>query len=590
MASLKKSSIRQKLLSWYLLAILVPILLIGTISALLSWKIIRTQALTNAESNFNYITKELDAYTNNILNLSQDFLASSTVFDVISLNVPITQQRYTEINDYIRHMLLSNNNVQAVNIVIGDKQWRSSLRKNNIFDYGTVGYNDIAKLTSGKNGEPCWYISGVNSDISGIFFARTIHNVYTNDEKGLIIFELSRDTLNDIVTPQNTTSAGCAFILSDKNKYIAGADKNLLPALSEYALNNINMQPYGVTQSTDDVIFFRHTLSPSWRILYITDKFSLYRSSYLIICCVIVLCVISLLLLILFAKYINVSITSPIKNLAHMMQNWDENQISDIRHNNKSDDEISDLYNEFSRLTKRLNLLINQNYKGKIMLKESKIKMLQSQINPHFMFNTLEAINSMSMIYDVPEISNMITSLSDILDQCIGRTDRLITLSEEMHYIDSFIYIYQTRFPGKFEVVKNISKAAASAMMPPLLIQPIIENSLTHGIIPSDRECTLSITSYIRDNDVYVCISDNGIGIKPDKLAELNREFVNDDSSSEGSIGLINVNKRLKLYYGDEYHISISSEQDKFTSVTFRFCLDKLNLYNEEGDDENDKA
>lgn len=577
MASFKKSSIKQKLLAWYLLAIIVPILLIGTISALLSLKIIRTQALTNAESNFNYITKELDAYTNNILNLSQDFLASSTMFDIISLNVPITQQRYTEINDYIRHMLLSNNNVQAVNVIIGDKQWRSSLRKNNIFNYGTVGYNDIAKLASEKNGKPCWYISGVNSDISGIFFARTIRSVYTNDEKGLVIFELSRDTLNDIVTPHNTTSAGYAFILSDKNKYIAGTDKNPLPTFSEYALNNINTQTYGMTQSGGYVIFFQHTSSPPWRILYITDKFSLYRSSYLIIYCVIVLCIISLLLLILFAKYINMSITSPINNLAHIMQDWDEDQTSYIMYNNKSNDEISDLYNEFSRLTKRLNLLINQNYKSEIMLKESKIKMLQSQINPHFMFNTLEAINSMSLIHGVPDISNMITSLADILDQCIGRTDRLITLSEEMHYIDSFIYIYRTRFPGKFAVVKNISEAAASAMLPPLLIQPIIENSLTHGIIPSDRKCTLSITSYIRDNDVYVCISDDGIGIEPDELAELNRKFVSDDSSSEGSIGLINVNKRLKLYYGDEYHISINSKKDEFTSVTLRFCLDNLN-------------
>ena len=222
------------------------------------------------------------------------------------------------------------------------------------------------------------------------------------------------------------------------------------------------------------------------------------------------------------------------------------------------------------------------------MLKESKIKMLQSQINPHFMFNTLEAINSMSMIYDVPDISKMITALSDILDQCIGRTDSLITLREEMYYIDSLIYIYQTRFPGKFEVVKNISNAAAAAVLPPLLIQPIIENSLTHGIIPSDKKCTLSITSYIRDNNVYVCISDDGIGIEPDKLAELNRKFVSDNSSSEGNIGLINVNNRLKLYYGDEYHISISSEKDKFTSVTFRFCLDKLNSY--EGENENDQA
>ena len=588
MNSPKKSSLRKKLLSWYVLAIFIPILLIGIISTLLSSKIIRTQAITNAESNFNYITKELNAYTDNILNLSQDFLASNTFFDIISLNAQITSQKDNEIRDYVRRVLLSNSNIQAISIVIGDTQWRSSLRKNDIYEYGTIGYNDIAKRAAENNGKLCCYISGANSDVLGIFFARTIRSVYTNTERGLIIFEVSREALDDIVTPHNASSSGRAFILSDKNKYIAGSDKELLPELSESALSDIDINPQGIAQSDGQIVFFRHTSSPEWRILYTTDKLNLYRSSYLMVCCITVLCIISMLLVILFTKYINMNITSPIKNLAHKMQNWNENQTNDLSHNNKHNDEIDDLYNEFSRLTERLHLLINQNYKSKIMLKESEIKMLQSQINPHFMFNTLEAINSMALIYDVPEIGNMITALADILDHSIGRTDRLIMLNHEMHYIDSFIYIYQTRFPDKFEVVKNIDKAAASAMLPRLSIQPIIENSITHGIIPSGRKCTLSITAYIRDNDVYVCVFDDGIGIEPDKLAELNHKFINDDSLPEGSIGLINVNKRLKLYYGDEYHISVDSEKDKFTSVTLRFCLNKLNSY--EGEDENDKT
>ena len=210
--------------------------------------------------------------------------------------------------------------------------------------------------------------------------------------------------------------------------------------------------------------------------------------------------------------------------------------------------------------------------------------MLQSQINPHFMFNTLEAINSMSLIYDVPEIGDMITALADILEHSIGRDDRLIMLSEEMHYIDSYIYIYNVRFPGKFKVVKNIDSRAMNVSLPRLLIQPVIENALTHGIIPSDRKCTLQISALVGEKDMYVTVRDDGAGIPKDKLAELNQRFINDDLSTEGSIGLINVNKRLKLYFGDEYHIKIDSEKDKYTSVTLRFCLDSLNSYKEEED------
>lgn len=576
MILLKKASIREKLLSWYVLAILVPILLIGLISMLLSVKIIRTQAIIQAESNFSYITKELDSYTNNIFELSQDFISSTEVFDIIAFDSPVTSQKDSEIRDYIRRMLISNSEVQAVNIILGDRQWRSSIRKNDIFNYGTVGYNKIAKLASENKGKPCWYLSGADSEISGIFFARTVCSPYTDESKGLIIFELSQEALNNIAAPHNSNAQRHIFILSMQNKYIAGSGKEMLTHLSAAALSEINTHTEGMTKSENDIIFFHSTSNPDWRILYTTDAYTIYRSSYLMMCCIIVLCLISALLLMLFAKYINAGITVPIKSLADKMKNWNESKTADFSQN-VSEDEIGDLYKEFGRLTDRIHSLINQNYKSKIMLKESEIKMLQSQINPHFMFNTLEAINSMSLIYDAPEISDMITALADILDHSIGRDDRLITLSEEMHYIDSFIYIYQTRFPGKFEVVKDIDERAAATLLPRLSIQPVIENSLTHGIIPAGRKCTLRISAYVSGSDVYVAVCDNGTGIEPDRLAELNGRFISDDSSPEGSIGLINVNKRLKLYFGDEYHITIESEKDKYTSVTLRFCLDSLN-------------
>ena len=572
---------------WYLLAIIIPILLIGLISMLLSVKILRNQSIMQAESNFDYIAKELDSYANNVFEMSQDFLYSKSIFDIISFDSPVTSQRDADISNFMRRTLLSSSDVQAVNIILGDKQWRSTLRKNDIFGYGTVGYNEIAKCAAENGGRPCWYLSGANDEISGIFFTRTICSPYTGEQKGLIIFEMSRDALSDILSLHTATPDSRVFILSEDNKYIAGSDINMLSCISPDALADINAADEGTTRSENDIVFFHRTTQPGWRIVYTINAYSIYRGSYIIMSCIIVLCLICAMLLMLFAKYINASIAGPIKNLSDSMRGWDESKIPYFPQR-ASRDEIDMLCGEFKRLTERVRSLINQNYKSRIMLKEAEIKMLQSQINPHFMFNTLEAINSMSLIYDVPEISDMITALADILDNSIGRNDRLITLSEEMHYIDSFIYIYKTRFPGKFEVIKEIDDRAAAVMLPRLSIQPVIENSLTHGIIPSGRKCTLTIRAYIQDNDMYVSVRDDGVGIEPDKLSELNRRFITDDTSAEGSIGLINVNKRLKLYFGDEYYITIDSEKDKYTAVTLRFCLDSLNSY--EVEDEHGKV
>ena len=195
---------------WYLLAIIIPILLIGLISMLLSVKILRNQSIMQAESNFDYIAKELDSYANNVFEMSQDFLYSKSIFDIISFDSPVTSQRDADISNFMRRTLLSSSDVQAVNIILGDKQWRSTLRKNDIFGYGTVGYNEIAKCAAENGGRPCWYLSGANDEISGIFFTRTICSPYTGEQKGLIIFEMSRDALSDILSLHTATPAAPA--------------------------------------------------------------------------------------------------------------------------------------------------------------------------------------------------------------------------------------------------------------------------------------------------------------------------------------------------------------------------------------------
>ena len=281
------------------------------------------------------------------------------------------------------------------------------------------------------------------------------------------------------------------------------------------------------------------------------------------------LCLFSGLLLTVFTKYINSSIFIPLHSLANTMKHWTE----DMQFKNAysgSDDEIGVLYKRFGQMSARIKSLIDQNYKSKLLAREAEFKMLRAQINPHFLFNTLEAINSLACLKDEDDISKMIVSLSSILNHSIGRDDMYITVCDELVYIENYLYIMHTRFPDKFAYKKDIDERLMHCAIPPMIIQPLIENAVLHGIIPAFHRCTLTLSIHFDGADIVLCVTDDGVGIPGDKLEFLNASFAADDFTAERNIGLVNVNKRLKLMFGSEYHLNIESIPNECTSVTAR--------------------
>ena len=139
-----------------------------------------------------------------------------------------------------------------------------------------------------------------------------------------------------------------------------------------------------------------------------------------------------------------------------------------------------------------------------------------------------------------------------------------------MHLVDCYLTIIQIRYANRIIISKDIDDDILNTPMPGLILQPIVENSIIHGIIPSGRKCELKITAHRSGSDLVIRIRDNGVGMEKEKADRLNHSFIIEKTSTEKSIGLINVNKRLKLLYGDEYHLKISSIVNEFTEVEIK--------------------
>lgn len=226
-------------------------------------------------------------------------------------------------------------------------------------------------------------------------------------------------------------------------------------------------------------------------------------------------------------------------------------------------DEIGELTNSFQRMVEELNRLVVEDYQNKITLKETQFLALQAQINPHFLYNCLSSINSKALVNCQKEISQMAQLLSTFYRTTLNKGRPETMLSNEIRNVKSYIEIQLILNDGLFDVAYQIDEPLPEQEVPNLLLQPLVENAIIHGILPcKDRRGTLFLTITRVSRLIHFTIMDNGIGIPPEKIPQLTQ------TQSEG-YGLKNVHERLQLTYGDEYGLKINSILNESTMITF---------------------
>ena len=227
----------------------------------------------------------------------------------------------------------------------------------------------------------------------------------------------------------------------------------------------------------------------------------------------------------------------------------------------------------FNRMMRKLEELNENNlkYHEKILLqsienKQSQLLALQSQINPHFLYNTLECINSAGAVCGSSEVEEMSTALAFIFRYaCKG--ENVVRLSDELDTLQYYLNIQQIRFPGRFRVQYAVPPELKKKRVLKFLLQPLVENCILHGLPECPPPCVIRVEATEAAGKLTVSISDTGAGIQPDRLQTLRERLANPNCSSE-SIGLMNIQRRIRLYYGEEYGLQIYSKCGKGTKIT----------------------
>lgn len=262
------------------------------------------------------------------------------------------------------------------------------------------------------------------------------------------------------------------------------------------------------------------------------------------------------------------SVTRPIQQLCDMVKQVAKGDFTARTDEIDSEDEISVLTDSFNDMTAEIGQLVEGIKTEKDNLRVTESKLLQAQINPHFLYNTLDTIVWLAEEKKTEDVVSMVSWLSDFFRTTLSKGHDSITVEEERIHIDSYLKIQQFRYQDIMDYDIVFDEEIYTYMIPKLMLQPLVENALYHGIKMKRGKGRISIRGYRKGNRLIFKVNDNGKGMTERQLNELRRRIAGLEESGEGGFGLSNVNQRIQYYYGEEYGVFFESTEGEGTEAT----------------------
>lgn len=375
---------------------------------------------------------------------------------------------------------------------------------------------------------------------------------------GFVVFDILENELNDII---NSNSNDNVVITDKYNNNIISTNNALLDRIGKLRKieDNENLKVIKTKRLNGNIYIYTFK-----SVAFINNTYFL-GEIFLISLFILLFSV-----LIYFANKIAISKTKSVDKLLNAITSVQKGDLTN-KVSIETNDEFQLIGEYYNEMVIKIDELIEKNKEETMQATLSQIKLLESQFNPHFIFNTLEMLKYMIKAND-NSAEKVILSMSRILRYSIDNTIRTTKLVEDIKYIQDYLMIQKFRFGNKFDYSINISNECETHIIPKLIIQPIVENSIKYGFKSKDY-LTINVDVKIEEDGFMIYITDNGDGINPEKLLEINA-ILNKNDNSSSHIGLYNVKKRISLLYGEDYGLKIDSDDGEGTKVTIKLPLD----------------
>ncbi len=573
-----------KMLLSYLILILVPIFVLTTIVFNRCADQLISNVSYSAEQGYEQTRSFLEYKLSKILLASNMIFTNQTVNDIMMRSLE-NYDLIEQISDMekLRELLQSfedKEDVYRVRLYVRDELVYSN-DKVNIFPISTAEQTDWYKRVMKNITTRVTFLS--NEEIERyednalplLSVARKVTNQQNYRESvGVFRVDFEKNKIIDILQKADPTNDSVTFLLAEDGQVVASSgqipeswkvtEKNSF--LSGLVLGNGSFQEIAVEGQTALAQACRLE-NTEWRMVTVVPYASLIKQINSLRAGSYALALIVSVVASICAVFVSRSITVRVSRLAKRMKEIREGN-TNVGISNNRKDEIGELYNNYNYLIGRINELLQQQYEMGQELKSAELKALQSQINPHFLYNTLDMINWYGYKKEPEHINAVVTALAKFYKQSLNKGSNIVTIEDELKHVFYYMQIQTLRFSGKIQMKMDCEDEIKEYAIPKITLQPIIENAILHGILEKEsREGVIFIQGRRIGGRIILKVIDDGVGIDEEVLQELNGEM-----KKEGKgFGLANIQQRVQLLFGMEFGLHFMSEKGKGTTV--ELCL-----------------
>ena len=522
------------------------------------------------------MNQNIDSYIDYMENIAYLISSNEDVQDYLFDEKIDNEGRYRILNQ-LQTILDSRSDIRNVGIISKNGRMLindGSKSVNQDLDLNTQEW--YATALEKPNG-PILTSSHVQHIISGerpwvITLSRGIRDRSGSGEKeGVFFIDLNYSAISELCDQSTVGTKGYAFILDAKGNIVYHPQQQQL--YNELQTENISLimdtdEDTVLTGTGNDGKLYSISRSEKtgWTVVDCTNVKELLSKNRQAQSVYVLTAIILVIVALLFSRFMARSITLPIQKLRDSMKKVQEGDfsVSDVVVDSKN--EIGSLTKSFDVMTHRIHELMEQNVHEQEEKRKSELKALQSQINPHFLYNTLDSIIWMAEGKKNEEVVLMTASLARLLRQSISNEDEVVPIANEVEYARGYLTIQKMRYKDKLEFQIEVDSSILYIPLIKLVLQPIIENAIYHGLKYKESKGLLIVKGFMKDGNAVLQVIDDGVGMDEETLAHIyDKHKVNYHSNG---VGVYNVQKRLKLYYGEDYGITYTSELGKGTTAT----------------------
>jgi two-component system sensor histidine kinase YesM len=398
---------------------------------------------------------------------------------------------------------------------------------------------------------------------------------------GMIAVDANISVIEDQMSELDKVTNGESVIIDELGNVVYDSDKQRM------ATNILNDPTVVLAAGTKGSFYFErnglnrlyiYTTSPNtnWKVMTSIPVSELTKDAVVIRNVTWIATIITIIVALFISTVFSFALTNPLRKMMRLMKNVQEGDFN-VQFQVKYRDEVGQLGNQFNRMIVRIDHLIQDIYLMETKKKEAELHALQSQINPHFMYNTLESIRMAAELNDDQIAADMIAILGKLLRYSISDLHEEVTLEDEVLHMRNYVEMLNYRYPNRFQLETSISNDLWSYPIIKLVLQPIVENAIYHGMDDNKQVMRIEMSSERTAQGLWLRIKDDGLGMDEETLDRLNRSLAGAEEAvkrKSGGIGLKNVNERIKLHYGNAYGLKVTSVRDLGTEVILQLPLE----------------